>query len=78
MIYQLHWQDGNPASPTYLAHEFVAQSAEVVDQDSMDRTYERFQQIVKERRAECPADWLPMICDEGAKEFARATEETGS
>jgi hypothetical protein len=72
MLYQLHWQDGNPQSPTHLQTSFVAQSEDVVDVAGADSTWDRFRKIVDERRAECPKDWSPMICDQGAKEFVLA------
>lgn len=71
MLYQLHWQDGNPQSPTHLKTIFVAQD-EANDYDGMLAMQERFREIIERRKSECPHEWGPMICDEGYEGFVLA------
>lgn len=74
MLFQLHWQDGNPQSPTYLKTEFVAQD-EANDQEGCNRILERFREIIERRKSECPHEWGPMICDEGYSGFMLVADE---
>lgn len=67
MLFQLHWQERLPPHRT----EFMAQDSATTPEEC-EQVHERFMQIVERRKSECPEDWIPMVCDENAKEFVTA------
>lgn len=60
MVVQFHWQ--NPAKPSETI--FVAQD-EVNSNEDMWTFIER----MKDRKSECPKDWMPMICNSDCEHF---------
>lgn len=71
MLAQLHWQNQSNPKETRLVMQ-----GEFNSPDEADELLEKFRLKIKERKAECPEGWLPMICDENYDGFERAVSES--
>jgi hypothetical protein len=66
-LWQLHWQ--NPRDLTQTI--FVGQSGSL---SSFEEFEAWFNGLIEHRRAECPQDWGPLVCDQDSHYFRRGGE----
>lgn len=65
-LIQLHWQNRKNLKETVFVAQF----------ELVDRVLDKVDEVIQQRKDECPVGWQTLVCTENAPMFERAVKET--